>query len=270
VLWGSSVGSWRVQVDRVALPARHLTPELRSLRIAHVTDLHIGPLLRPAMLRRFVSRINDLEPDLIVITGDLFDFDPECVDDGCRELARLRARLGCFAVLGNHDVYTGAERVAAGLADLTRIRLLRDEWVQIETGGTPLALAGLEDPGSDWSERLAESRELAMLAADIPDDRPSILLAHRPSSFRHAAELGFPLVLSGHTHGGQIAVPGAHHQNPSRLISRWTRGVFALGASTLYVNRGLGMAGLPLRINCPREIALLQLEDEAAISATDA
>jgi hypothetical protein len=217
------------------------------------------------MLRRFVARINDLEPDLIVITGDIFDFDPEYVPDGCRELASLRARLGCFAVLGNHDVYTGAERVAEGLADLTSIRLLRDEWAQIETGGTPLALAGFEDPGDGWSKRLAESGALEKLATDIPDDRPSILLAHRPSYFLHAAELGFPLVLSGHTHGGQVALPGSHHHNPSRLISHWTRGIFAHGASTLYVNRGLGMAGLPLRINCPREIALLRLDDEASI-----
>ena len=101
-------------------------------------------------------------------------------------------------------------------------------------------------------------------AGEIPRDVPCILLAHRPSFFRHAEQLGFPLVLSGHTHGGQIALPFATNHNPSRMISDQTRGVFLLGQSTMYVNRGLGMAGLPLRINCPREIALIRLTAQTA------
>ncbi|MFQ5416615.1 MAG: metallophosphoesterase [Myxococcota bacterium] len=263
VLWGASVGSHRVRVDPVSLPLRNASPDIRKLRIAHVSDLHIGPLLRPPRLRNYVRRINELEPDLVVITGDIFDFDPGYVEDGCRELAALRSRFGVFAVLGNHDVYTGAEIVAEGIARHTPIRLLRNEWVELDVDGSPLALAGLEDPGVGWSERASEHAALERLAAEIPDGLPSVLLAHRPGYFARAAQLGFPVILSGHTHGGQVAVPLAHHHNPSRLISHWTRGVFVRGASTLYVNRGLGMAGLPLRINCPREIALLRLGEEA-------
>jgi len=85
------------------------------------------------------------------------------------------------------------------------------------------------------------------------------LLSHRPSYFAHAARLGFSLVLAGHTHGGQVAFPRAHHVNISRMISDHTRGIFELDDATMYVNRGLGMAGLPLRLNCPREIALIEL-----------
>lgn len=264
VLWGASVGSRRIRVDRVTLPLRSLAPELHSIRIAHVTDLHIGPLLRPPRLREFVARINDLEPDLIAITGDIFDFDPAYVEDGCGELAGLRGHHGVFAVLGNHDVYTGAEIVAEGLAKSTSIHLLRNEWKQVGEAGAKLTVAGIEDPGHGWTERSAESPELAKLARDIPDDAPCLLLVHRPSYFAHAAQLGFRLVLAGHTHGGQVALPFAHQHNASRLISRWTRGIFVDGASTLYVNRGLGMAGLPLRINCPREIALIRLADSIA------
>ena len=119
----------------------------------------------------------------------------------------------------------------------------------------------IDDPGEGWTERESENAALERLAREIPEDLPRLLLAHRPSYFTHASRLGFPLVLSGHTHGGQVALPFAHHWNPSRMISHRTRGRFHHEESTLYVSRGLGMAGLPLRINCPREIALLQLVD---------
>lgn len=259
VIWGASVGSRRVRVDPVTLPLRSSSPDHHRLRIAHVTDLHIGPLLRPPRLREFVRRINQLEPDIIAITGDIFDFDPAYVEEGCSELAALEARHGIFAVLGNHDIYTGAETVAEGLARLTSIRLLRNEWVQLDATESPLFFAGIEDPGDAWTQRSTESAELERMAREIPKDAPCVLLVHRPSYFAHAAKLGFSLVLAGHTHGGQVALPLAPHHNPARLISRWTRGTFTQGASTLYVNRGLGMAGLPLRIGCPREIALIRL-----------
>ena len=122
-----------------------------------------------------------------------------------------------------------------------------------------LCVAGMEDPGRGWMDRDAESPELERLAKEVPSDVPSLLLIHRPSFFRQAARLGFPLSLAGHTHGGQISFPGAQHHNPSRLITRWTRGLFRDGESLLYVNRGLGVIGAPIRLNCPREIALLRL-----------
>jgi hypothetical protein len=259
VLWGASVGDYRVRVDRVALPARRFAKRHHDLRIAHVTDLHIGPLLRPERVAEFVERVNRLDPDLVMITGDIFDFDPSYVDAGCTELAQLRGRHGVYAVLGNHDVYTGADVVASGIERHTSIRLFRDEWERVEIGGDAMVLAGIEDPGQGWTERESESAVLERLAGEIPRDLPSLLLAHRPSYFSQAARLDFSVVLSGHTHGGQVALPLAHHYNPSRLISHQTRGIFHSDGSTLYVSRGIGMAGLPLRINCPREIALLQL-----------
>lgn len=262
VAWGASVGNYRVRVDSVSLPLRGASASLEALRIVQATDFHIGPLLRAERLRGFVKRINQLEPDLVVLTGDLFDFDPAYVEEGCRELGKLQGRLGVYAVLGNHDVYTGVDAVVEGLRSLTSIRLLRDEWERIDVDGTALAIVGIDDTGQGWTEREAESSALERLAREIPDDLPRLLLAHRPSYFTHASQLGFPLVLSGHTHGGQVALPFAHHLNPSRMISDRTRGIFRNGAGTLYVSRGLGMAGLPLRINCPREITLIQLVAE--------
>ncbi len=150
-----------------------------------------------------------------------------------------------------------------GLTSLTSIRLLRDEWERVELPGAAFAIAGIEDPGEGWTEHESESAALERLAREIPEGLPCLLLAHRPSYFGHASRLGFPLVLSGHTHGGQVALPFARHWNPSRMISQRTRGIYRQNASTLYVSRGLGMAGLPLRINCPREIALIQLVSES-------
>jgi hypothetical protein len=258
-LWGSTVGNHRVRVDSILLPLPSFPAHIERLDVVHITDLHIGPLLRPDRLERFIRRINGLTPDLIVITGDIFDFDPRYIEEGCRELAKLEARHGIYAVLGNHDHYTGTESVVAGLARYTSIRLLRDEWERIDIGGAGFVIAGLEDPQEGWMDKYSESPVLERLAAEIPEELPRLLLAHRPSFFHHAEELGFPLVLAGHTHGGQVALPFATNTNAARMISDHTRGLFHRGQSTLYVNRGLGMAGLPLRLNCPREIALIQL-----------
>jgi len=261
MFWGYLVGQRRVEVDRVELPLPGLPDALAGLRVAQISDLHIGLQLRAPLLRELVARVNALEADLIVITGDVFDFDPSFIAEGCRELAALDAPLGVFCVLGNHDVYTGADAVARGLESLTKIRVLRDEWTRIEVAGAALALVGVEDPGHGWSDRDATHGALAKLAADVPPELARLLLIHRPSYFAEASRLGYPVSLAGHTHGGQIALPLAHHHNVSRLISRWTRGLFrddATGA-LLYVNRGLGVAGPPIRLNCAREISLHRL-----------
>ena len=262
MFWGWLVGQRRVEVERLDLPLRGWPDALAGLRIAQISDLHIGQQLRAPLLRRLVAQVNAVDADLIVITGDIFDFDPRYIEEGCRELAALRARLGVYAVLGNHDVYTGADAVAAGLARFTEIRLLRDAWAAIEAEGCAFALAGVEDPGRGWNERDSTHDALDRLAAEIPAELARVLLIHRPSWFAQAARLGFPLALAGHTHGGQIALPGpARHHNVSRLISRWTRGLFqdADTGALLYVNRGLGVAGPPVRLNCSREISLLRL-----------
>lgn len=259
-LWGATVGNHRVRVDSLSFSLANFPSELAHIKLVHITDLHIGPLLDSDRLARFVARINELKPDLVVITGDLFDFSPDYIEVGCRELAKLKASSGVYAVLGNHDHYTGTEEVAEGIAKFTSIRLLRDEWERVKVAGGSLVLAGLEDPQTiNWMEKNSESPVLERLAQEIPPDHLCVLLAHRPSFFQQAERLGFPLVLSGHTHGGQIALPFARNHNASRMISDQTRGIYKRGDSTMYVNRGLGMAGLPLRLNCPREIALIRL-----------
>jgi predicted MPP superfamily phosphohydrolase len=260
IFWGYLVGQRRLVIEEVDLPIPALPAELDGLEITHITDLHIGRQLRAPLLRSFVERVNRVRGDMIVITGDIFDFDPEFIDEGCRELAALEAPLGVYAILGNHDTYTGRELVAEGLRRLTSIRLLRDEWTTVEARGGKLYLLGLEDPGKGWTDRDCESRELEKLCTDAPNDSPRILLAHRPAWFRQAQTLDVPVMLAGHTHGGQISLPPPlHNHNIAQLIAPWTRGRFEHGKSILYVNRGLGVAGPPVRLNCPREIARLRL-----------
>lgn len=269
ILWGFLVGQRRVQVEGVSIEIADLPEALAGLRVAHLTDLHIGMQLRSERLRRFVERVNSLEPDLIVITGDIFDYDPALIEEGCRELDKLSARFGVLAILGNHDVYTGPDKVAEGIRGLTSIQLLRDEWTLLEIHGETLYVVGLDDPGRGWRNLDSRSDALERMVAELPQVPARLLLAHRPSYFAHAVELGLPLMLAGHTHGGQITLPGrAAHWNVSRMVSRWTRGLFRSGQSQIYVNRGLGIVGPPVRLNCPREIALLTLQSVRTSDAT--
>jgi hypothetical protein len=260
LVWGFSFGQARVARTRVRVAIPGLASALDGLRVVQISDLHIGNGLEGERLTRMVERTNALRPDLIVITGDIFDFDPAFVDDGLRRLARLEARCGVYAILGNHDVYTGTDRVVAGFAELApAIRLLRDELVKLPLPES-LYLAGVEDPGPDWSARGLELPAIERLAGERPGDGPTLLLVHRPEAFPQAARLGFPLVLAGHTHGGQIALPTPGGPwNLARTVTRFTRGRYQLEGSTLYVSRGVGVGGPALRVNCSREITTLEL-----------
>jgi len=260
LLWGFTFGQRGFEHSHVPVALPGLAAELRGLRILQLSDLHIGNGMQGEELAALVGRANALRPDCIVLTGDLFDFDPSCVEDGARGLSALQAPLGVYAVLGNHDVYTGAERVAGALAQHARgIRLLRGEWVRLPLPA-PLYLAGVDDPGRRWAERDFELPALETLARELPGDGPALLLVHRPEAFGQAARLGFPLVLAGHTHGGQLAVPLLQDSlNLARLISRYPRGLFHEGGSLLYVNRGAGVAGPRLRLATRREIATIEL-----------
>jgi predicted MPP superfamily phosphohydrolase len=260
LIWGFSFGQARVARTRVKVAIPGLSPALDGLRVVQISDLHIGNGLQGERLSRMVERTNALSPDLIVITGDIFDFDPAFVDDGVRRLAQLKARCGVYAILGNHDVYTGTDRVVAGFAALApEIRLLRDEIVRLPLPEN-LYLAGVEDPGPDWSARGVELAAIERLAGQRPGDGPTLLLVHRPEAFPQAARFGFPLVLAGHTHGGQLALPTPGGPwNLARIVTRFTRGRYQLGSSTLYVTRGVGVGGPALRVNCSREITTLEL-----------
>ncbi len=260
LIWGFTGGQIRIDRTVQRIPLRATPEALRGLRIVQISDLHIGNAMESHQIAALAREINALEPDLIAITGDIFDFHPEFVPDGCRELSALRARYGVYAVLGNHDWYTGYDTIASNLAEhAPQIRLLRGVIERVSTDA-PLYLAGIDDPGRDWTAEGIDLPELERLGTNLPADGPVILLVHRPETFPQAARLGFSLVLAGHTHGGQIALPTPGGLfNPARLITRFHRGLYMEHRSVLYVNRGIGVAGPRIRFNCPREIATIEL-----------
>ncbi len=267
IAWSFRIGQARVAHTRVRVALPGLAHHLAGLRVVQISDLHIGNGLEGARLARMVERVNALDPDLVAITGDLFDRDPRHLPEALH-LGGLRARHGVFAILGNHDANVGADRVAAALAQLAPgVRLLRDELVRLALP-SPFYVAGLEDPGGRWYERNLRYAALESLAARWPGDGPVLLLAHHPEVFEHAADLGFPLVLAGHTHGGQLALPlPGGHWNLARVMTPLTRGLYRRQGCTLYVNRGLGVGGPAMRFHCSREIATIELASEARSEA---
>jgi hypothetical protein len=259
--FGYVVGARALAVTRVRVALPGLPAPLAGLRIVHLSDLHIGDYLDPRELTRHVERVNALAPDLICITGDVVDRAHTCAV-GFPVLAGLRARHGVFVTLGNHDFYAGADTVTAALRRLTDFTVLRDARVDLHIDGAGLTLLGVDDLGRDWARGVLEHPALPPLATHL-GSAPAILLSHRPDCFRQAARLGVSLMLSGHTHGGQLGLPawpGSRARNLAQFITEFGRGLYRVGDATLYVNRGLGFTGQKIRLFTPREIACIELE----------
>jgi predicted MPP superfamily phosphohydrolase len=205
--------------------------------------------------------VNALEPDLVCLTGDLVDR-PETCARAFPTLGGLRARHGVLAILGNHDFYAGADTVTAALRELTPFTVLRNALAVIERESATLAVAGVDDLGRDWARGVPEHPALPALATAAPAGAPLVVLSHRPDCFPQAASLGAGLQLSGHTHGGQLAVPwlpGRAPRNLAEFISRFHRGLYREGDALLYVNRGLGFTGQRIRLFTSREITIVTL-----------
>lgn len=260
--YGYSIGQQRLRVTRLRLPLRRAAGAFDGLRIAQISDIHIGLNLDLDQLSGFVDRVNALEPDLICITGDIVDGPSADVDHFLPLLARLRATHGVFAILGNHDHYAGADRVEAALRRQTPFTVLRDERTALDIDGRRLHIIGLDDRGRDWARGVAMVPYLAKALAGIPSDEPILLLCHRPDIFPRAADGGVSLTLSGHTHGGQLGIPWLHGRvrNLAEFITPFDRGLFERDGAHLYVNCGLGVTGQRIRLSTPREITLIEVD----------
>ncbi len=230
----------------VALP--YLPPGLSGLRVAHLTDLHRSRLTSDHVLREAVALANAAEPDLTVITGDFVSNDRNDIDPCARIVCDLRARLGVFAVLGNHDYYTDAPRVLHALAHVG-VKVLVNQSVCLEGG---LHLVGLDE------DRHGKPN-LAHAFAGLPSQSPALVLLHNPAFAEKIADRAC-VALAGHTHGGQVRVPILTAREVRRIGAKHYRaGWFTLGKTRLYVNQGLGQVGLPLRLFCHPEVAFLTL-----------
>jgi predicted MPP superfamily phosphohydrolase len=238
-----------IGVTRIEIPLRHLPPDLDGLTIVHLSDVHYGMLHENGRLSDVVRRVNELRPDLIVFTGDLMDAAVSHMEEMAVPLSRLTAGQGVLAVIGNHEVFAGVKR-AETIMRQAGIQVLRNE-IKTLPGG--LQVLGIDDPAV--ARQGLPLPDFDGLLKSLNPGKPSILLYHQPVHFEDAAAAGVGLQLSGHIHGPQLwpMVPLV------RLFYSHMQGISRDGESYLYVSRGVGTGGPPMRLGSPPEIVQITL-----------
>jgi len=255
VSYRSATGPAVIEEVPVRLP--RLPSSLSGYTIAQISDLHVGPTIREKEVRRVVEQTNGLKPDLIVITGDLVDGTPRELGHIVAELARLQARHGVLFITGNHEYYSGVDAWLELLPTLG-IRPLRNEQLVIGDEGGRFTLAGVDD----WSAAqfgAGHGMDLEKAIAGHDPERALVLLAHQPRDFQAAVRAGVDLQLSGHTHGGQLFP----FNLAVRATTPWVKGLYRETVDgrpgQIYVSRGTGYWGPPMRLGSPPEISKLIL-----------
>jgi predicted MPP superfamily phosphohydrolase len=289
-VYGFAAERLNYQVHRVDIPIANLPPALEDMQIVQLSDIHLSGYMSRLDVRRAVEMANGLGADLAVITGDFITGAADPLADCIDELRRLNAPLGVWGCNGNHEIYARAEDTAQEFFAQAGMKLLRHENAQLSFGGAQFNLIGV-DYQRERGNNGQRVQMLPYLAPLVRRDMPNILLSHNPNTFNRAAELGIELSLAGHTHGGQIQVEILDHRlSPARFITDYIAGAYyrplAMPApnrralkdvnysasneiplsshaqpalSVLYVNRGLGTVGAPVRLGVPPEITLITL-----------
>lgn len=244
---------YRPKLERVSIP---LPPEfdgLSGLKIGFVTDLHAGPFIDETNLRRATSLIADEAPDLILFGGDYVSESPRFIPGAFRamnDLAEL-APLGAFAVLGNHDISTSTAKVVAAF-DASPIRLLRNAASSVKVNGERLWIVGID-------ETLIGEPDVERAFAEVPTGEPTIVLWHDPEFAEQAAARRPLLQLSGHSHGGQVRIPGLGALWLPEHGRRYAAGLHEASGTPVYTARGVGVYRPPMRLLCPPEVTLITL-----------
>jgi uncharacterized protein len=281
-MYGFAAERLHYQVRRIEIPVANLPSALDGMQIAQISDIHLSGYMSRSDVRRAVDMTNDLGAHLTVVTGDFITGSSDPIADCIEEVSRLHAPLGVWGCNGNHEIYAKAEDAAQQLFAQGGMKLLRQENAQLMFRGAQFNLIGVDYQ----RERTIDGHRTQVLANIDPlirRDIPNILLSHNPNTFNRAAELGIELSLAGHTHGGQIQVEILDHRlTPARFISDYIAGLFQrplfkpsgeilvsrepdvpsnpqAHAARLYVNRGLGTVGAPVRLGVPPEISLIVL-----------
>ena len=238
-----------------------LPDAFRRFRILHLSDIHHSLFVPLDHVAAAVTLSNYLKPDLVVLTGDFVTYSRASIGPVAEILGGLRAPAGVMAVLGNHDFRVSAEAVERALRG-RHIEVLRNRHALLHRGGATLPIVGVDDYGY--------GADLGKALRGVPKDAPTVLLAHNPRLVDMAACYGVGLMLSGHTHGGQVNLPllgSVYGRSPEQL--RYKIGWDRLGATQIYVSRGIGTIVLPWRLRCPAEIPLLELETHQLQASAD-
>lgn len=241
-----------VEVKRVRVTLDRLSKALSGTRIVQLTDVHVGPTIGKSFVEDVVVRVNGLSPDVVVITGDLVDGSVEELAEHVEPLGKLKARYGVYFVTGNHEYYSGVDAWIAHLEKLG-VRVLRNERVRIG-GADGFDLAGVDDYSSRGHAH-GHGFDLEKALAGRQKDCACVLLAHQPRGIELADALGVDLQLSGHTHGGQIFPWNL----AVRLQQPFVSGLHKLAHAQIYVSRGTGYWGPPMRLGAPAEITEIEL-----------
>jgi uncharacterized protein len=253
----SSYGVWRAfrppAIREVAVKLPGLPRTLDGFRIVQLSDVHIGDVLGRPFLQELVRRCNALRPDLVAVTGDLVDGTVAHLAPAVSALQGLTSRHGTYFITGNHEYYSGDQEWAAALTDMG-IQVLRNRFVTLGDAGGRLDLVGVDDYGQrDAPHGRGYDLDKALLGRDM--GTPAVLLAHQPRGVEEALGRGMGLQLSGHTHGGQMF--------PITLLVqatyRYPAGLYRVGEGHVYVSRGTGFWGPPMRIGSPPEITAVTL-----------
>lgn len=241
---------YMLTIEHRSVYLRRLPKAFDGFRIVHLSDVHHSAFTSREQIARAVETANRLKADIIALTGDYISHDRRFAAPCAELLGRLRARYGVYAVLGNHDHWTDA----ALITDLFRaegITVLINQGMHFEHRKAAFWLAGVDDT-------MVGLEDISLALAGSSDDEMKLLLAHNPIILRRAARAGVDLVLSGHTHGGQVALR-SERGSRGRPRRRMLQGLGRQGDTQIYVTRGVGTVILPVRYGCPPEVSLLEL-----------
>jgi len=252
----------RARIVTVEVPLTNLPLALHGFSIAQISDIHVGAQIKRKQVEAIVAAVNSLNADVVAVTGDLVDGSVQDLGPHVAPLGGLKARYGTFLVTGNHEYYSGERAWTAEFRRLG-LRVLLNEHVVVRHQGAAVIVAGVTDYSAHHFDPAQRSDPAAALSGAPPDAAARILLAHQPRSAAAAADAGFDLQLSGHTHGGQFW--------PWNLFVRFqqpfTAGLHRLRQLWVYISRGTGYWGPPNRFGAPSEITLLKLLAAPAIAA---
>lgn len=250
--YGVSLRRWFFEQRTIEVPIRGLDKDLDGYTIAQLSDLHIGAFTPKWWGERWVRAANAAAPDMVAVTGDMVTSGVAFHEDIADLVGGLRAKDGVFVIMGNHDYFGEGEPLVSLLRD-KGAHVLRNEGRVMDRDGAKFFLAGVDDT---WTKRA----NLEMALSTRPDGMPTVLLQHDPDHFPRAVKRDVSLVLSGHTHGGQVAMPFlARYINASKLAHHFHVGIYTKGESTLYVHPGLGTTGPPFRLGAAPAIVYLKL-----------
>ena len=261
--YGLLYGRLNLEITRQRIRLARLPKAFAGFRIAQLSDIHIGPFMTEDQIRKYVRIANDLKPDLIALTGDFVTWDASTQRAVVNALTGLHAPFGIFGCLGNHEAWSHTEDSITRMFQQVGIRILRQERVPVSAQGESFNLIGVDfetrrhmSPGSEKFVRTY----LEGVESLVAPGTVNILMSHNPGTFDRAAEMGIDLSLAGHTHGGQVALEFVSPEiAPSRLVTPYVAGWFQKPGGQLYVNRGIGTIGVPMRIGAPPEITVYEL-----------